>query len=111
MPRDYKVYRDDILLATARINEYIGASSYQEFVKDTKSLDAAIPNLEVIGEATKAVPDEVRARYAEVDGKRIAGLRDILLHQYFGVDAGIAWDIVLNKLPALETQIRMILSG
>jgi uncharacterized protein with HEPN domain len=111
MPRDCNVYLDDILQAIARIQEYVGASSYEEFVKDTKCFDAVVRNLEVIGEATKAIPGAIRLGHPEVDWKRMAGLRDILIHQYFGVDARIIWDIIVNKLPALETQMRTILNG
>jgi uncharacterized protein with HEPN domain len=64
--------------------------------------------LEVIGEASKAVPETVRLSHPEVDWRKIAGLRDILIHQYFGIDAELIWDIIKNKLTALENQIRAI---
>ena len=66
-------------------------------------------NLEVIGEAIKQVPNDVRSKYTQIEWRRIAGLRDILIHQYFGVDVEIIWDIVQNKLPVLETQIMQII--
>jgi uncharacterized protein with HEPN domain len=66
--------------------------------------------LEVIGEAIKKVPSKIRSKYPEVEWKRIAGLRDILIHEYFGIDMDIIWDIVQNKLPELEKQINQILS-
>ncbi len=67
-------------------------------------------NLEVIGEAVKKVPDEVRSRHPDVEWKKIAGLRDILIHEYFGIDANIIWDIVRTKLPQLEQEVEKILS-
>ncbi len=69
-----------------------------------------VRNLEVIGEAIKNVPEDVRVRYPDVEWKRIAGLRDILIHEYFGIDTVIIWDIILNKLPFLETQVKQILN-
>jgi uncharacterized protein with HEPN domain len=111
MPRDYKVYLEDILQAIAKIREYVAGFSPAEPAGDTKTFDAVIRNLEVIGEAAKAVPETIRLEHPEVDWKRISGLRDILIHQYFGVDAQIIWDIIQNKLPALEEQIRAMVKS
>ncbi|MGA2984593.1 MAG: DUF86 domain-containing protein [Terriglobia bacterium] len=108
MPRDYKVYLEDILQAITKVREYTSGMSPAAFVGDAKTLDAVIRNLEVIGEASKAVPETVRLSHPEVDWRKIAGLRDILIHQYFGIDAELIWDIIKNKLTALENQIRAI---
>jgi len=109
MPRDYKVYLDDILEASGRIRDYTSGLTLEGFKNDTKTLDAVVRNLEVIGEAAKKVPDDVRSRYPDVEWKKIAGLRDILIHEYFGIDVNIIWDILKNKLPSLEKQVRKIL--
>lgn len=110
MPRDYKVYLDDIVEAAARICDYTKGLDIEGLKNDRKTLDAVVRNLEVIGEATKSVPDEVRSRYPDIEWKRIAGLRDILIHQYFGVDVNIVWDVIKNKLPLFERQVKNILS-
>jgi uncharacterized protein with HEPN domain len=68
-------------------------------------IDAVIRNLEIIGEATKMIPESIRVRYPSVEWKKIAGLRDILAHHYFEVDLDIIWDIVQNKLPGLEREL------
>lgn len=65
--------------------------------------------MEIIGEAAKSLPDAVRLKYPEIDWKRIAGLRDILIHEYFGVDAEIIWDVVENKLGDLEDVVQKML--
>lgn len=111
MQRDYKVYLDDILEAVTRINSYIKDLSQSEFLGDSKTLDAVVRNLEVIGEAAKKVPEEIRIKHPFVEWKKIAGLRDILIHEYFGIDAEMIWDIIKNKLPSFFLQIQQILSS
>ncbi len=106
MSRDYKVYLEDILEAIGKIRTYTAGMSADSFGADDKTLDAVLRNLEVIGEAVKRIPDEVRSQHQQVEWKKIAGLRDILIHKYFGIDAEIIWDVVCNKLPELERQIR-----
>ena len=109
MPRDFKVYLDAILQAISKVREYSAGYSSVELAGDTKTFDAVIRNLEVIGEAVKGVPEPIRLQHPEVDWKKFAGLRDILIHQYFGVNDQIIWDIIQNKLPTLEEQVRTIL--
>ncbi|MGA3323927.1 MAG: DUF86 domain-containing protein [Terriglobia bacterium] len=111
MPRDYKVYLEDILQAITKVREYTSGMSLSAFAGDARTFDAVIRNLEVIGEAAKTVLETVRLNHPEVDWKKIAGLRDILIHQYFGVDAELIWDIIQNKLTALEEQIRAIVKS
>lgn len=106
MSRDYKVYLEDILEAIGKIRTYTAGMSADSFAADNKTLDAVLRNLEVIGEAVKSMPDEIRSQHQQVEWKKIAGLRDILIHQYFGIDVEIVWDVVHNKLPELERQIR-----
>jgi uncharacterized protein with HEPN domain len=111
MPRDYRVYLQDVLEAVANVQEFVGSMSRSEFEGDKKTIHAVVRNLEVVGEAVKGVPAEVRDRHPEVHWQRIAGLRDILIHHYFGIDIDIVWDIVQNKLPGLKEQIQAILTG
>ena len=109
MPRDYKVQLEDILEAAGKIRRYTLGLSREMFSADEKTLDAVIRNLEIVGEATKGVPDEIRLQHPEIDWTKIAGLRDILIHAYFGIDVEIIWDIIQTKLPVLEEQIKQML--
>ena len=106
MPRDFRVHLEDILGAIGKIKRYTKGLSKQGFAGDDKTLDAVVRNLEVIGEAVKQLPADLRAREPGVDWQKIAGLRDILIHRYFGIDVDILWDIIQNKLPALEAALR-----
>jgi len=105
LPRDFEVYLEDIRQAIGKIRSYTEGLTRDSFDRDDKTIDAVIRNLEIIGEAAKMVPESVRANYLSVEWKKIAGLRDILAHQYFEVDLDIIWDILTNKLPELERQI------
>lgn len=110
MSRDSKVYLEDILEGTRKITAYTGSLSKAAFLEDEKTIDAVVRNLEVIGEAVKNLPEDLRARHSAVEWKKIAGLRDILIHEYFGLDAEIVWDIVQNKVPALDREVRTMLT-
>lgn len=89
---------------------YTGSLSKAAFLEDEKTLDAVVRNLEVIGEAVKKLPENLRAKHSAVEWKKIAGLRDILIHEYFGLDAEIVGDIVQNKVPALDREVRTMLN-
>jgi uncharacterized protein with HEPN domain len=108
MPRDYRLQLDDILLAISKIREYTLGMSYDTLADDSKTQDAVVRNLEVIGEAAKSLPDDVKARTTLVDWRKIVGLRNVLIHEYFGISLPIVWDIITNKLDDLETACRDI---
>ncbi len=80
------------------------------FLKDELRQDAVVKNLEVIGEAVKNIPDDLKNRKPEIEWKKIAGLRDILTHGYFGINLEIVWDIIVNKIPDLKRNITDLLS-
>jgi uncharacterized protein with HEPN domain len=101
---------DDIIEAAEHIENYTSGLSLKAFSKDRKTRDAVLYNLQVVGEAIKKVPEEIRSRHPDVEWKKIAGLRDILVHEYFGIDVDIVWDVVVNKLPDLKLQIEKILA-
>jgi len=82
---------------------------FDSFVKNEMAYDAVLRNLEIIGEAAKHIPDEVRRRYPDIAWREMAGLRDILTHAYFGLDDEVLWDIVQNEVPSLVDHIERIL--
>ena len=85
--------------------------NFEDFSNNELIQDGVIRNLEIIGEAVKNLPDDIKKHYPEVEWRKIAGLRDILIHAYFGVDLEIIWDIVKNKVPELKEMVRKILSN
>ncbi len=109
MSRDYKLYLEDILAAIEKTESYVREISYEQFKLDDMRRDAVLRNLEIIGEATKKLPPEIRKQNTDIDWRKIAGLRDILIHAYFTVDDDIIWDIVQNKLPELSQGVTNIL--
>lgn len=89
MSRDYKVYLDDIVAAINKIAMYTDGVTEEQFFNDTKTYDAVVRNLEIIGEAAKKIPDDVRKKYPRIEWRKAAGLRDLLIHEYFAVDTDI----------------------
>ncbi len=104
-------FLSDIQESVYRISVYIADMTFELFQVDTKTQDAVIRNLEVIGEATKNLPMEFRAEYTNVPWKNMAGVRDRLIHHYFGVDLEIVWNIITTELPDVATQIEIILNN
>jgi len=94
MPRDFRLYVDDMLDAIKQIRFYIEGYNQDAFGADRKTQDAVIRNLEVIGEAARNLPEEIKAAASEVEWRKITGLRNILIHEYFGISVPVLWDIV-----------------
>lgn len=109
MKRDYKLFLKDILDAIEKIEEFVSGMSYQEFIEDDKTMSAVIRKFEIIGEATKNLPDEIKEKYTELPWKEMAGMRDRLIHAYFGIDTKLVWDTIHMQLPKLKPKIKKIL--
>ncbi len=92
MKRDYRLYLDDILVAIDKIEKYTEGLNSERFKNDNKTIDAVIRNFTIIGEAAKNIPEQIRKRYPKVPWKEMAGMRDKLVHGYFGV----RYDVVLE---------------
>jgi len=98
-------YLDDILESISDIRAFTEGMNYDEFIGDKKTLNAVIRSLEVIGEAVKKVPPEIRAKRPDIPWKEIAGTRDKLIHEYFGIDLQILWRTIQTDLSPLEIAI------
>lgn len=109
MRRDFRLYLDDILDAVRQIRTYMADMDEEAFTKDRKTQDAVIRNLEIIGEAAGNLPEQFQMTAPEIDWRKIKGLRNILVHEYFGINLPIIWDVVQSKLGPLETACRKLL--
>jgi uncharacterized protein with HEPN domain len=109
MSRTSDIYLQDIVDAISRIESYVEGTTRLAFETDRMRFDAVIRNLEIIGEAVKRVPNPIRKNHPSVAWRKIAGLRDRLIHAYFDIDIDIIWDIVHSELPILKTQVREII--
>jgi len=109
MKRDYRLFIKDILDAIEKIEEFVADMSYEEFVKDDKTKSAVIRKFEIIGEATKNVPDEIKEKHPTLPWKEMAGMRDRLIHGYFGIDTKLVWDTIHMRLPELKPKVKKIL--
>jgi len=98
MSREYRLYLSDILEAQTRIQEYTEKMTYEEFAQSKITIDAVIRNLEVIGEAARKLPPEIKKKSHEIEWRKIIAMRNVLTHEYFGVNTRIVWDVVQNKI-------------
>ena len=106
MTRGVDLLLSEILEAIALLRRYTDGVSYDEFIDDVEKQDSVVRRLEIIGEAVKGIPDDLRARYAGVPWRDIAGARDVLVHEYFRVDLAMTWDMVHKDLPKLEAEVK-----
>ncbi len=108
MKRNIKLYLQDIWESIIAIEEYTRNISEEEFYKNRQIQDAVIRRLEVIGEAVKNIDEDFRSKFLRIPWKRIAGMRDIITHKYFGVKLERVWDVVKKDLPDLKENFRII---
>jgi len=109
MTRNYKIYLKDILKSMESIEKFVENMIFEEFRGDDKTTSAVIRKFEIIGEATKKIPQEIRKKYPKIPWKEMAGMRDRLIHFYFGIDYKLVWETIKKKIPEVKQQIEKIL--
>lgn len=109
MKKEAKIFLKDILESIERIEDYTKTKNEEEFLKDYGLQDMVIRRLEIIDEAVKNIPVEVREIYLHVLWKRFAGMKDIFIHRYFGIDLKRVWKIAKKGLPEFKKEIPEIL--
>ncbi|MHC1597099.1 MAG: HepT-like ribonuclease domain-containing protein [Methermicoccaceae archaeon] len=107
--RDLRLFLMDILEAIEKIERYTSSLSFEEFAKSEMVIDAVVRNLEIIGEASKRLPEDVRSKYSDIPWKRVVGFRNIVIHGYFDVDLEIVWVIAKERLVELKPKIERML--
>ncbi len=110
MKREVGDFIEDIIDAMNKALKFIEGISYEEFARDDKTIFAVIRAIEVVGEAVKKIPEETREKYPEIPWKGMAGMRDKVIHGYFGVDVKVVWDTVKKRIPEVKPLFERILS-
>ena len=105
MKKNLKIFLTHILDSINLIEEQIKGKSKLDFLKSKQLQDSVIRRIEIIGEAIKNIPNDIKKNYSQIPWKEITGMRDILIHQYFGVDLDLTWQVIDKDLPRLKRQI------
>lgn len=106
--RDISDYLEDIRNAISEIEEFIRGMAFEDFEKDKKTINAVIRSLEVLGEATKHIPDDIRKNHPSIPWRQMSGMRDVLIHDYMGVDLKTVWKVAIERLPELARMIKSV---
>lgn len=108
--RDPLVVLEDIMLAIQKVVRYTSLMNHDAFLRDELVIDGVARNLEIIGEAARQLPEDFRRANTQIPWTQIAGLRNRIVHDYFGLDLEIIWQIIQRDLPELEKQVRALQS-
>ena len=111
MKRNHKLYLKDIIDSIKAIEEFIEGMSFEEFKDDDRTSSAVVRKLEIIGESTKQLPEEIKQKNPELPWKEMAGMRDRLIHSYFGIDYELVWKTITKRIPETKPLIKKILEN
>jgi uncharacterized protein with HEPN domain len=107
--REFILYLEDMFQSMQRIEEYLGDLDFKEFKKTFIVVDAVIRNFEIIGEASKKIPISIQEKYPEIPWRKMYGLRNLISHEYFGIDYEMLWEIAKNNLPQNQIDLQKII--
>ncbi len=107
--RDWRLRISDILECIDKIDRYTEGMTFEDFAADDKTVDAVLRRIEIIGEATRHVPDEVTGRFPDIPWQKMRGMRNVVVHEYFGVSLRIIWRTIKTQLPPLAEPLRRVL--
>ena len=110
LERDFMDYLQDILDSIVKIDKFTRGMNLLEFEKDDKTIYAVIRAIEILGEASKKIPDQIKDKYPDIPWREISGMRDKLIHDYFGVNTEVVWKTVKNDVPPLKVLIEQIIN-
>ena len=111
MKRDYLLFIEDIIDSIEKIEQFVGDMDFGEFLEDEKTSTAVIKKLEIIGEASKNIPENIRDTYNELPWSDMARMRDKTAHSYFGINYEIIWKVVKGRLPEIKSVIQKMLKN
>ena len=107
--REFILYLEDMLQSMNRIEEYLGELDFRKFKMNYLVVDAIIRNFEIIGEASKNIPSDIHEKYPEIPWRKMYGLRNLIAHEYFGIDYEMIWEIAKNNLPKNRDDLAIII--
>jgi uncharacterized protein with HEPN domain len=109
MPRDWKMRIQDMLDAIAKIQSYTAGMDYSTFQADEKTVDAVVRNFQIMGEAARYIPADIEARWPQLPWADMRDMRNVVIHEYFGVSRAILWQTIVDNLPPLPAVLQQVL--
>ncbi len=108
MKKDARIFIEHVLESIVLIEKYLEGKSRGDFLNSIQLQDSIIRRIEIIGEAIRSIPDDIKVNHPDIPWKEIAGMRDILIHKYFGIDLELTWEVIIRDIPSLKEKLLQI---